>query len=95
MPGEFQGKVELEIDEEMTPVIQPPRRFPLNAKKNLKTELARLEKMGVIVKESQHTPWCSNILLVERNGKYRLCLDPSSLNKALKRPNFQFATRAF
>lgn len=90
--GEFEGEVELEIDEAVKPVIEAPRRFPLNVKEALKQELGRLEKMGVIVQEPNHTQWCSNILLVKRNGKHRLCLDPSSLNKALKRPNFQFST---
>ena len=90
--GEFEGEVDLEIDESVMPVIEAPRRFPLNVKEALQQELDRLEKMGVITKEPNHTPWCSNILLVKRNGKHRLCLDPSSLNKALKRPNYQFPT---
>ena len=34
----------------------------------------------------------SNILLVTRKNKTRICLDPIPLNKALRRPNCQFTT---
>ncbi|XP_055622874.1 uncharacterized protein K02A2.6-like [Toxorhynchites rutilus septentrionalis] len=62
----------------------------------LKKELESLEKEGMIVKESRHTEWVSNIVIVQRgdpeSASIRICLDPIPLNKALKRPNLQFAT---
>lgn len=58
----------------------------------LKEELKKLEADGLIVKETQHTEWVSNIVLVKRNGSVRICLDPIPLNKALKRPHLQFTT---
>ena len=55
----------------------------------MKSELDRLETIGVIAKVSRPTEWVS-ALVVERkkNGKLRLCLDPRPLNKALKRSTY-------
>jgi hypothetical protein len=51
-----------------------------------------MEENGLIVREEGHCDWVSNILIVERNGKLRICLDPAQLNKALKRPHYPFKT---
>lgn len=94
--GRFPGEVSLEVDSEVSPSIQQPRRVPIAMRDKLKKELKNLEKDGLIVKELQHTEWVSNIVLVKRGGKdsdsFRICLDPIPLNKALKRPNLQFTT---
>lgn len=34
----------------------------------------------------------SNILIVKKKNKFRLCLDPKELNDALRRENYQFPT---
>lgn len=68
------------------------RRIPVNFKVDLKKELQRLEEEGIIKREESHTEWVSNILLVKKNKSFRICLDPIPLNKALKRPHFQFNT---
>ncbi|XP_053687067.1 uncharacterized protein K02A2.6-like [Sabethes cyaneus] len=93
--GKFSGPVSLEVDSNVQPSIQPPRRVPIALRDNLRKELAKLEKDGVIVKETAHTDWVSNIVLVQRGSEssgIRICLDPVPLNKALKRPNLQFVT---
>lgn len=94
--GKLEGKVTLEIDRTVTPSIQSPRRIPIALRSKLKEELGLLEKEGIITKESTHTDWVSNILIVQRNDSakqsIRVCLDPVPLNKALKRPNLQFVT---
>ncbi|XP_055598551.1 uncharacterized protein K02A2.6-like [Uranotaenia lowii] len=93
--GRLPGTVTLEIDSSITPSIQPPRRVPIAMRSQLKTELENLEKDGIITKETTHTDWVSNIVIVQRNGPgtgIRICLDPVVLNKALKRPNLQFVT---
>ena len=88
--GLIADNIELEIDDQIKPVIQTPRRFPLNYKKELKTEIENLVKEGIIKQEHEYTEWCSNILFPKRNNKRRLVLDPAILNTALKRPNNQF-----
>lgn len=91
--GKFPGKVNLEIDGNVPPVIQQPRRVPIALRGALKIELNNLEKCGIIAKENKHTEWVSNILIVNRGSdSLRICLDPIPLNKALKRPNLQFTT---
>lgn len=94
--GKMPGKVNLEIDTDVPPVIQQPRRVPIALRAPLKAELDKLEKDGIITREYNHTEWVSNLLLVKRGPKgsesLRICLDPIPLNKALKRPNLQFVT---
>ena len=48
--GHMPGKLHLDIDETVKPVVMPPRRVPLALKSNLKDELDRLEALGVITK---------------------------------------------
>jgi len=90
--GRMKGEVKLAVNPDVNPIIQAPRRHPLAKQEKLKEELDKLLRDGIIMKEEEHTDWCSNIMLLERNGKTRLVLDPIPLNKALLRPNYQFPT---
>lgn len=94
--GKLSGTVSLEVDKSVPPSIQPPRRVPIAMREKLKKELESLEKERVIVKETKHTDWVSNIVIVQRGTpearSIRICLDPIPLNKALKRPKLQFVT---
>ncbi|XP_058448832.1 uncharacterized protein K02A2.6-like [Malaya genurostris] len=90
--GKLPGTVTLEINDSCTPSIQSPRRVPIAMRNELKKELNYLEENGIIVKETNHSDWVSNLVLVKRPTGIRICLDPVSLNKALLRPNLQFAT---
>lgn len=90
--GSLPGEVKLEVDVTVKPVIQPARRIPVCLRKQLKEELEKLVKDGIIVKEESHTDWVSNMLIVKKSDKFRICIDPIPLNKALRRPNFQFTT---
>lgn len=90
--GCIPGEVSLQIDENVKPVIQPPRRVPISLRKDLKAKLSKLEKEGIIIKEQEPTSWVSNMLLVKKNKSFRICIDPIPLNEALKRPHFQFTT---
>lgn len=90
--GSFSGEVNLEIDESVSPVIQKARRVPVALRQPLKEEIRRLEEQGIIIKEEKHTEWVSNILIVKKKDSFRICLDPIPLNKAIKRPNYQFTT---
>lgn len=90
--GCLKGEVHLEVDPDVTPHIQAPRRIPVSYTEGLKTQLDQMVKDEIIFKESDHTEWVSNILIVKQKGKLRVCLDPIPLNEALKRPNFQFTT---
>lgn len=41
----MQGKLDLEVDKSVTPVINPPRRVPFALKEKLKSKLDCLEKL--------------------------------------------------
>lgn len=94
--GKLAGPISLDVDDSIPPVIQPPRRVPIAMRDKLKKELESLEEQGIIVKETTHTDWVSNIVIVQKGNpdapSIRICLDPIPLNKALKRPNLQFVT---
>ena len=46
-------------------------------------------KTGTIVKRDEPTGWVSSLLLVEKpNGKIRLCLDPTDLNRTIKQEHY-------
>ena len=87
--GCMEGKLHLEIDETVTPVINPPRRVPFALKDKLKSELDRLEGLQMIQKVKEPTEWVSSLVVVKKpNGKLRICIDPVHLNKALKRSHY-------
>ena len=87
--GHMKGKLHLEVDESVTPVIMPPRRVPFALKEKLKDELNRLEDLNMIRKVEEPTQWVSSLVVVQKpNGKLWVCIDPAHLNKALKRSHY-------
>lgn len=89
--GKLAGKVNIEL-EQCASKQQEPRRVPVAVRDRLKCELDDLERRGIIAKIEEPTDWASNIVIVKRNEKLRICLDPVYLNRAIKRPRFQMAT---
>lgn len=87
--GCMEGKLHLEIEMTVTPIINPPRRVPFAIKDKLKSELDRLEGLQTIRKEEEPTNWVSSLFGVEKpNGTLRVCIDPVYLNQALKRSHY-------
>jgi hypothetical protein len=83
------GLVHLDVEDDATPVVMPPRRVPIAIKPKLKQELKRLEDLGVIKKTDRPTQWVSNLVtVIKPNGKLRVCIDPVHLNKAIKRCHY-------
>ena len=84
----------IELDPDITPVVNPPRKIPVAIKDCLKVELEDMEKQGVIRKVDSPTDWVNSTVIVEKpnTGKLRICLDPKYLNQAIKREHFQLPT---
>ena len=83
----------MEIKEDVSPVVVPPRKVPFAPKDRLKKELDHMEKMGIIEKVEKSTDWVNSLVVVEKpNGKLRICLDPRSLNQAIKRQHYRLPT---
>ena len=87
--GKLEGNLHLEIDKSVTPVKLPVRRVPLAIKPKLKKEIDRLTSLGIIQPVDIPTDWISAMVVVmKRNGRVRLCIDPKPLNTALKRNHY-------
>lgn len=88
LPGEYT----LKIDTSVTPIVNQPRRVPVSLKSELKKTLDKLCQKKIIEKVTEPTAWVSNLVIVKRPNKLRICLDPRDLNKALKRSHYQIPT---
>ena len=87
------GRYHITLQDNCTPVINPPRRVPHALKGRLQQALEKNVKLGVLKKVDQPTDWVSNLVIVEKkNGSLRLCLDPKDLNKAIKREHYRIPT---
>ncbi|XP_035220341.1 uncharacterized protein LOC118193370 [Stegodyphus dumicola] len=81
------------VDDQIAPVVRPPRRVPLSLKPKLELKLSELERQGIIAKVDQPLNWVSNLVIIEKaNGSLRICLDPQDLNKAIKREHVLIPT---
>ena len=82
--GKLPGLTSIPVKREIETIVSPPRKVPEELKKILQEEIIK-EKSGVIV-PTQTNDWVSQttILLPKPNGKWRVCIDPRPLNKALK-----------
>lgn len=81
---EFKEKPEFEIC--------PARPVPHAIKADVKKEIDNMVKWGVIEKVEEPTPAVCNMVISRRNGKTRVCLDPSNVNKNLLRRHYPLKT---
>ena len=91
--GSIQGELKIHLNEGAVPVIQPPRRIPHAMMSKLKTELERMQSLGVIIPVEEPTDWVSSLVIQSKsNGQIRICLDPKHLNQAIKRQHYPIPT---
>ena len=85
------GKVNMQhhinLTEDARPVcLYAARKVPHPLLPRVEDELKRMEDQGVISKVTQPTDWCSGMVVVPKpNGKVRICVDLTQLNKAVRR----------
>ena len=92
-PAAFRGagclknhKCTIKLKSGYKPCVNPCRRIPLALEGEVKAELSRMTDKGVIVPVVEPTEFVSNIVTARKsNGKMRICLDPTHLNKAIER----------
>jgi hypothetical protein len=78
----------LNIKPGSNPVKQGLRCFNKEKHRAMGEELSRL-LAARFVKEIQHPDWIANLILIpKKNGKWRICLDYMSLNKACPKDPF-------
>ncbi|XP_071842713.1 uncharacterized protein [Apostichopus japonicus] len=91
--GKFKGDYHIVVDKSFPPVVHVPRRCPIQIKDDIKKELDDMVSMGVIEPITEPTDWVSSIVYCRKpNGKWRVCLDPKDLNKAIKRTHYHTPT---
>ena len=70
------------------PVKQKQRSFGPNRQKAINEEVGKLLQAGAI-REEEYLEWLANVVLVKKvNGKWRLCIDFTDINKACPKDNF-------
>ena len=87
--GLMKGKISMKLKEGAIAHIEPVRRLPHVMQEPLKAELDELVKEKILHKVDISEPieWLNSFVCVKKaNGKIRLCLDPTHLNKWIIRP---------
>ncbi|KAB0796868.1 hypothetical protein PPYR_10929 [Photinus pyralis] len=81
------------LSENAVPTVKPARRYASCIKEKLQAALKTLEDQTIISKVTRPTDWVNDIIIVEKkNGSIRICLNPSQLNKVIKREHHVIPT---
>ena len=66
--------------------IYVARNVPIPLRKKVKSELTRMENLGVISQVNESTPWCSGMVVVPKNnGSFCISVDLKLLNQSVMR----------
>jgi len=90
MPGVDPSIIEhrLNVDRNCRPVKQRRRSFAPERNQAIADEVQKLIKAGFI-REVDYPEWLANVVLVKKaNGKWRMCVDFTDLNKACPKDSF-------
>ncbi|XP_055710686.1 uncharacterized protein K02A2.6-like [Phlebotomus papatasi] len=68
--------------------IHPARSIPYAIRNDVKKELDTMEKLNVIERCKEASDSVAPLVVVRRNGKLRLCIDLTDVNKNVKRRHF-------
>ena len=86
------GTCTLKLDPTVTPVVHGPRRQRQALTEKIKAKLQEMEEMNQITKVTTPTDWVSSMVVVNKNDKIRICLDPRDLNRAIRRERYPMPT---
>ena len=69
------------------------RRVPIPLQQPVIAELKEMERAGVISRVTEPTEWCAGMVPVpEKNGKVRICVDFTALNRNVFRERYILPT---
>ena len=78
----------LSLDPRAKPMAQKRRKLGTEKQKAINEEVKRLLDVGFI-REIQYTTWLANVVMVKKsNGKCRMCVDFTDLNKACPKDSY-------
>ncbi len=85
--GKIPGKYQIQLKDTAQPfALSTPRRVALPLQPKVKSELQRMEELGVISKVDEPTDWCAGMVVVpKQDGKVCICVDLTKLNESVRR----------
>ena len=75
-------------------VVHTARRLPVALKERDINKLHEMEANGCIVEVTELTEWVCSMVVSIQGVKVRICIDPSDLNKVIKREHYLMRTIA-
>lgn len=82
----------LNVNSGAKPVVQKKRKFAYERQKVITEEIKKLLEVRFI-REVQHPEWVANVVLVKKsNGKYRMCVGYTDLNKVCPKDSYPLLT---
>lgn len=88
----LQDEYHIKVNRNAVLVKHAPRRVPIPLRNKLAAKLAELETKRIIKNEIDFTDRISSMVLIKRNEKMRICLDPEDVNAVLKRSHYRIPT---
>lgn len=85
-------KYEIDFIDDLKFKIIPPRRIAHAMRDKVKSELDKMVQMAVIRPVTHPTPAVSPIVVVRKGEKIRICMDPTDLNRNIKRRHYPLKT---
>ena len=91
--GDFEGELHITLQEDAQPVVQPPWKYPIQLLEEIRTELEKMEDLGVTTSITEPTDWVNALAFSRKaSGGLRVCLDLRSLNQCIKRTHHKTPT---
>lgn len=86
--GNLKRPVKIVLRENAVPHVAAARKIPIALHDKVRNELDQMVLEGILAKVETPTDWVSSMLVIEKNGKLRIVLDPRPLNKEIKRSHY-------
>ena len=87
--GKFPGTYHIYLKEDAIPVVHQPRKCPIAIRPLVDKKLDKLLEQEVIVQVTEPTDWVSSLAYSwKADGDLRTCLNPTHLNKAIRRDHY-------
>ena len=85
--GTFKREYTIKLRPDAKPFcLFTPRNVPLPLREKVKQEIQRMEKLGVISRIEEPTPWCAAMVIVPKpSSSVRICVDLKLLNESVMR----------
>ena len=96
--GKFPGPpYSIQLDPSISPKQTPCHPVPVHLTENFKQEIDQMLKAGILKPVHEATSWINSFVPVEGKDelgglKLHICLDPTDLNKAIRREPYHFKT---